>query len=96
MMLNMIGQCGPILGTRVYPTTDKPRFEKGHSICAAFMGFTACLALCLRLLLVLENKRLDRRWGSVEDQRARLARERGSIGGEDEKTTTGEGEENYG
>lgn len=76
-MLNMIGQCGPILGTRVYPNKDEPRFQKGHSVCAGFMGFTTLLALTLRFLLVLENRKLDRQYGTLTEQKARREKEGG-------------------
>ena len=61
-MINVIGQCGPVLGTRIYPTRQAPRFVEGMSICAAFMFFCAVMALALRLLLVWENKKLDRKY----------------------------------
>ena len=92
-MLNMIGQCGPVLGTRVYPRTDGPRFETGHSVCAGFMGFTTILALSLRTLLVLENRKLDRRYGNVQEQNEGIARD--SVGS-GEKQDEGVGVENYG
>lgn len=59
-MLNMIGQCGPLLGTRVFPTTDAPYYVKGMAICAAFMFFNALLALLLRTYFVWENARLEK------------------------------------
>ena len=59
VLSNLIGQCGPILGTRIFPTSESPRYVKCLSICAAFMGLTAVMALGLRVLLVWENKRLD-------------------------------------
>lgn len=58
-MLNIIGQCGPLLGTRIFPVTDKPYYVKGMSICAAFMFFNALLALLLRTYFAWENKRLE-------------------------------------
>ncbi|KAB5511609.1 major facilitator superfamily transporter [Coniochaeta sp. 2T2.1] len=57
-ILNMIGQCGPLLGTRVFPVTDKPYYVKGMSICAGFMFFNAILAILLRTYFAWENKRL--------------------------------------
>ncbi|KAL4784302.1 major facilitator superfamily domain-containing protein [Aspergillus varians] len=63
VMLNLIGQCGPFLGTNVFPDSDGPRYIRGQSICAAFMLFNAVLALSLRFLLVWENKRLDKQHG---------------------------------
>ncbi|KAL4945645.1 hypothetical protein BDV06DRAFT_184175 [Aspergillus oleicola] len=63
VILNIIGQCGPFLGTNVFPDSDGPRFIRGQSICAAFMFFNAILALTLRFILVWENKRLDKQYG---------------------------------
>ncbi|KAK8113475.1 MFS transporter [Apiospora sp. TS-2023a] len=71
VMLNAIGQCGPLLGTNIFPTREKPYYVKGQSVCAAFMFFTALLALTLRLLLQYENRKLDRRYGTLDEQRAR-------------------------
>lgn len=74
-MLNIIGQCGPLLGTRVYPDTDSPRFVEGHSICAAFMGFTTCLAVLLRFIVVWQNRSLDRQYGTLEEQTKQAERD---------------------
>ncbi|KAL4820434.1 major facilitator superfamily domain-containing protein [Aspergillus spinulosporus] len=63
VILNIIGQCGPFLGTNVFPTSDGPRYIRGQSICAAFMFFNAILALSLRFLLSWENKRLEQKYG---------------------------------
>lgn len=62
VVLNLIGQCGPLLGTRVYPQDERPNYAKGHGICAAFMIFVAILAVILRTLLVWENKRLAEKY----------------------------------
>lgn len=35
-LLNLIGQCGPILGTRMFPTRDAPYYVKGMAVCASF------------------------------------------------------------
>ncbi|KAL2827163.1 major facilitator superfamily domain-containing protein [Aspergillus cavernicola] len=64
VILNIIGQCGPFLGTNVFPSSDGPRYVRGQSICAAFMFFNAVLALLLRVLLVWENRRLDKQYGT--------------------------------
>jgi hypothetical protein len=69
-MLSLIGQCGPLVGTNIYPSSSAPRYVKGHSICAAFMFFVALLALSLRFLLAFENRKLDRKYGTVEEQKA--------------------------
>lgn len=38
-------------------------------MCAAFMFFTTLLVITLRLLLVYENRKLDRDFGTLEQQR---------------------------
>lgn len=63
ILINLIGQCGPFLGTTRFPSDQGPRYVQGMSICAAFMFFSAVLALAQRFLLVWENKRLDRKYG---------------------------------
>ncbi|KAK9320380.1 major facilitator superfamily domain-containing protein [Lipomyces orientalis] len=64
-LLQMIGQCGPILGTRLYPATEKPRYVKGMAVCAAFMFFNAFLALVLRTYLIWQNKKANEREAEV-------------------------------
>ncbi|KAJ5815476.1 Major facilitator superfamily domain general substrate transporter [Penicillium riverlandense] len=63
ILLNIIGQCGPFLGTNIFPDDEAPRYFKGMWICAAFMFFTTVLALSLRTLLVWENRKLDQKYG---------------------------------
>lgn len=64
VMLNLIGQCGPLLGTRVYD--QGPYYVKGQSVCAAFMFFTAILAAILRTICVWENRKLDDQYGKLD------------------------------
>ncbi|KAM3066356.1 hypothetical protein ACMFMG_003135 [Clarireedia jacksonii] len=64
-ILNIIGQCGPLLGTRLYPAEDSPYYRKGMWVCTAFMIFNGFLALALRTLLAWENKKLDKKYGKV-------------------------------
>lgn len=90
-MLNVVGQCGPILGTNIYPDRDRPDFVKGHSVCAAFLFFTTCLAAGLRLLLRWENKKLDQKYGDLKEQKAELEQRAGEVGKE-----IAPGQENYG
>ncbi|KAI0413150.1 major facilitator superfamily domain-containing protein [Xylaria grammica] len=60
-LLNIIGQTGPLLGTRIFPEREKPYYIKGMSICAAFMFFNALLALTLRVYLTWENRIFEKR-----------------------------------
>ena len=87
-MLNIIGQCGPLLGTNVFPSTDGPRYVRGFSICAAFIFFNGLLALGLRTLLAWENRKLDRKYGT----RSEVLAARGRA----EDKESAEAEENYG
>lgn len=56
-ILNIIGQFGPLIGTRLYPDTDSPWYVTGMLVCAGFMVLVACLALHLRLVLARANRR---------------------------------------
>lgn len=56
-MLNLFGQFGPLVGTRLYPDSDKPYYVKGMAVCSGFMFLVAVLALVLRKLLARENER---------------------------------------
>ena len=63
VLIGVVGQCGPILGTQLFPTKEAPRYIKGMSVCAAFMFFTTLLSICLRFLLVWRNRKLDETYG---------------------------------
>jgi len=65
VILNTVGQCGPLLGTNIFPKGDSPRYIKGFAICAAFIFFNGLLALSLRTLLVRENRQLDKKHASA-------------------------------
>ena len=88
-LLNLVGQCGPLLGTNIFPPADGPRYVRGLSICAAFIFFNAFLALALRTLLVWENRRLDEKYGV---QAAAGGAEKSRV----EEMEAETGEENYG
>lgn len=60
-IMNIIGQCGPLLGTRVFPAWTAPYYVEGMSICAAFMFLNACLAFGLRAYFKIMNDRWDRK-----------------------------------
>ncbi len=89
VILNLIGQCGPLLGTNVFPTNEGPRYIKGFAISAAFTWFTAVLALGLRCLLVWENEKLDAKYGPREQA---VAMQTGDQSGHESAVA----EENYG
>ncbi|CAG7924212.1 unnamed protein product [Penicillium olsonii] len=55
-ILNIIGQCGPLLGTRLYPESDGPWYVRGMATCSFFMIVTAVLAVGLRVMLQRMNR----------------------------------------
>ena len=57
-ILNVIGQCGPLLGTRLYPAEDGPWYVRGMAVCAGFMAVVAILAAVLRGVLKRANERM--------------------------------------
>ncbi|KAI1775691.1 MFS general substrate transporter [Hypoxylon cercidicola] len=70
VLINLVGQCGPFVGTNVFPSTSAPRYIMGMSVCAAFMFFSALLALGQRWLLTWENTKLDRQYGATAQSNA--------------------------
>lgn len=57
-LLNIIGQCGPLIGTRLYPDGDKPWFVRGMLTCAIFLGAVTFMAFSLRLHLMEKNRKI--------------------------------------
>jgi len=47
--INLVGQCGPLLGTRLYPSNEGPFYKKEMWICAAFMLFNTTLTFRLQV-----------------------------------------------
>lgn len=70
VIIYTIGQCGSVLGTNVFPMSERPLYRKGMWISAAMCLMVAGVATCLSCLLAWENKKLDRRIAreGVEEQ----------------------------
>lgn len=62
-IFGMIGQCGPILGSRLFPKTDEPWYSKGMWICAGMLLGAAVVAMTLSLSLPRQNKQRDKKYG---------------------------------
>ncbi|KAH8912189.1 MFS general substrate transporter [Coniochaeta sp. PMI_546] len=58
-LLQVLGQCGPLVGARLYPVRAGPFYTGGMAVCAGAMTGVAVLALGLRWYLSRLNKRLD-------------------------------------
>lgn len=67
-ILQLIGQCGPLVGTRLYPTKDAPLYTSGMSVCAGAMVFVAFLALILRWYLGRLNRRAGKGYGKISEE----------------------------
>lgn len=67
-VLNVIGQMGPLVGTRLYPDAEGPYYVKGMSVCAGAMGMVVILALALRLVLKRENGKSREKWKQAEGE----------------------------
>ena len=57
VMLNLLGQFGPLVGTRLYPDSDKPYYVRGMTVCSIFMFLVSLQAWWLRRRLIKENER---------------------------------------
>jgi MFS family permease len=55
-IIQIVGQCGPLLGVHLFPKSQAPYYVPGMSVCAGFMLLVAALALALRWHLVRKNR----------------------------------------
>ncbi|KAF6798901.1 major facilitator superfamily transporter [Colletotrichum sojae] len=65
-IFGMAGQCGPILGARLFPKADQPWYSKGMWACAGILLAAAVLAAVLSLCLRFQNKRRDEKHGKSD------------------------------
>jgi len=75
-MLNLIGQLGPLVGTRLYPDSDAPYYVRGMSVCAGFMGVVAVLAAVLRWVLKRENMKKGVEYTPLGDDASEMIEEK--------------------
>jgi len=60
VLMYTIGQMGPLLGTNVFPESQKPYYRKGMWISASMCLMCCFLAILLSTILFLENKKMER------------------------------------
>ena len=84
-LLQAVGQCGPLVGARLYPDAHAPFYQPGMAVCACAMLAVAALALGLRFYLSRLNKRggkegsaLAREAGGVEEEEGLVGPRRGA------------------
>jgi cyanate permease len=78
-LLQLVGQCGPLIGTRLYPDRDGPFYTPGMRTCAVAMLTVALLAAVLRFYLQYWNRKLDRQEHEMESG-ATAVEEEGLVG----------------
>lgn len=66
-IIQCVGQCGTVLGTNMFPSSEKPFYRKGMWIGFAFSLLTASICTSLSFMLWQENKRRDAKYGKVSD-----------------------------
>ncbi|KAE8385954.1 major facilitator superfamily domain-containing protein [Aspergillus alliaceus] len=69
-IMNIIGQCGPLLGTRLYPSVDRPWYIRGMAACSFFMVVVAVLAFVLRVILLRACRTVEQEEDEIEMERA--------------------------
>ncbi|KAG0693059.1 major facilitator superfamily domain-containing protein [Suillus ampliporus] len=62
-MFMAIGQCGSILGSHIYPSTDGPKYIRGFAISCGLEAFATVCAVVLWVSYAYENKKRDREYG---------------------------------
>ncbi|TEY68516.1 hypothetical protein BOTCAL_0118g00140 [Botryotinia calthae] len=83
-IMQMVGQCGPLVGTRLYPDTQAPYYTQGMGVCAGVMFGVAGLAWGLRWWLGRENERSGGRYARLGRKDGEDEEERGLVANENE------------
>lgn len=86
-LLQAVGQCGPLLGTRLYPDAHAPFYTPGMSICAVAMIGVAVLALGLRFYLARLNRNMDAEESQGRETAVEDEEEQGLVGRSGESRT---------
>ncbi|TGO90594.1 hypothetical protein BPOR_0058g00130 [Botrytis porri] len=92
-IMQIVGQCGPLVGTRLYPESQAQLYREGMGVCAGVMLMVAGLGLVLRWWLGRENERSGGGYGRLgteagegegggsEEERGLVANENGKVKG---------------
>ncbi|TDL18778.1 MFS general substrate transporter [Rickenella mellea] len=67
-MFMAIGQCGSILGSHIYPSTEGPKYIKGFAISCALELLACLMGLVLSISYRMDNNRRDRLYGKPSPQ----------------------------
>lgn len=58
-LMQVVGQMGPVIATRLYPDREGPYYTNGMGACAVAMGTVAMLAFLLRWYMKRQNAKMD-------------------------------------
>lgn len=90
-LFQLVGQCGPLIGTRLYPNKDAPYYSRGMQACAWAMLGVSILAIVLRAYLQYQNRRMDQKEGEkASEDTAVEEEEEGLVGNRRRKRTPAE------
>lgn len=65
ILMNFVGQCGPLLGTHIFPLSEAPLYQKGFYISFGACTLAAMLAFVQIACLKHLNNRLDAKYGPI-------------------------------
>lgn len=63
----VVGQCGTLVGTNIFPIKDKPFYRTGMWVSCGMSLLTFVGALLHMTALHLENKKRDKKYGKDRD-----------------------------
>ncbi|KAL9107271.1 MAG: hypothetical protein Q9227_007813 [Pyrenula ochraceoflavens] len=63
-----MGQCGPVLGTNIFPKSEGPYYRKGMWVSAGACLIVFVVSAAQSAMLWRENRARDRKWGKGRDE----------------------------
>jgi len=66
-IITTIGQCGPVLGTNIFPASEAPYYRKGMWISFSFCLFVTFLCALLSIINILANRKIDKENAELDD-----------------------------
>lgn len=67
ILMNFIGQCGPLLGTQIYPASQGPTYKKGFLIAFSACTIASFMSIVQIFYLSYLNRKLDEQYGPVPE-----------------------------
>lgn len=85
MIMNIVGQCGPLIGVNLFPRSDGPRYVHGMVISGMFMSGVVVLSALLRWKLIRMNLAQGRKKTGYEMVSLGSNVDTAQVDGEDEE-----------